>query len=1157
MIPAPFYLRGFPGNDPLDNLASRVRLALVILITGVVSAVLVYVISDVFPLIDFHGWRMKLAEIAGFGLIVPLIVLPIRRSSSLVITLLITLPLYALDLFLQSHYRDHGRPALWDYLPGTFIMAIEPPALRFLVTLSFDGLVIGPLCLWLSRLAALLWRRSPADDGSSEPLFPPEWTDEAIPRPPRNAPFWVLRLLGFAYLLYLGVLLLGAFGASPWPLPVRFLIEMTYGNPYLAVNTVGKVSLMIVLASVAAFNYRFRWVTTLGLCLGHVTSVVGSVFFYFLDPPGPYRDFLLASAIVDAVMVALFIWILMRSVGDREQPALEIQPDLFSLPTTLWRVSSAGLALLAVLHLVGSLVLRLTGHGPRSLVALVQEPDPTLCNSLTLDVTVGLIAVLMLANRQLRDMFTTVLGRVLIPAVLFGLVLLAAGPVVVHHADGSVTPIQIWFAVHLLVMAAIATLFLSIRSVFFNVEYTITSFRASSALAIVGLHDALFEEAGRADVLQAIDRYAGTIRGRKQGLLNFPFWSIEQVWPPLFGLRPPFSTMSSQEQKYFVRYSLIRPEPDRRRSFVPELADIAHDLGIAAHSVVLFAVYAGRLAHSRIGYVPPGARRRFQDVNPGPPPDADAAALPRDQYDPLNWLSGSPSGTRVVAPRVSTPIGEPVPPTEVDYLVVGSGAGGSVMAYRLACEAPGARIAVIERGGRFSPRDDVSDYELDMISKLYKEGGLQQTKRADMTILQGECVGGGSVVNNAVCYRMPDHIRQLWAAEYGLTLDGLDEEYDRIAAEIEIGPLSPRGINRSVEHKFRTAVTEFNANGGNLSDVSPVQVNGPDARGDGLWNLGNKYFGKRTVLETYIPWSEARGVQYVPNVTAVDFAVTKRRVESASVQTIGGHTQRIRIRKALIICAGVIASSQMLIRSRIAAPAGVGMSCNLAMPVALEFDENLDAFDGEQITLGAMDQGNRAIFETYFNPPGALSLMIPFFFDRHRSTMDSYRRLVMFGALIGSESNGLVETRPDFVLGQTFSWTLGSRDTDNIRFALDVLVKLGLYAGAKRAIMPTQPGVDLPLSQATIDEFRQRLARRPLRMRDLAMSSAHPQGGNAMIGDGSGRIADRVVDQRYRVVGCDNVFVADASVFPTSITVNPQWTIMATSSLAAASVLEA
>jgi choline dehydrogenase-like flavoprotein len=151
----------------------------------------------------------------------------------------------------------------------------------------------------------------------------------------------------------------------------------------------------------------------------------------------------------------------------------------------------------------------------------------------------------------------------------------------------------------------------------------------------------------------------------------------------------------------------------------------------------------------------------------------------------------------------------------------------------------------------------------------------------------------------------------------------------------------------------------------------------------------------------------------------------------------------------------------------------------------------------------------------------------------------------------------LVETRPDFVLGQTFSWTLGSRDTDNIRFALDVLVKLGLYAGAKRAIMPTQPGVDLPLSQATIDEFRQRLARRPLRMRDLAMSSAHPQGGNAMIGDGSGRIADRVVDQRYRVVGCDNVFVADASVFPTSITVNPQWTIMATSSLAAASVLEA
>jgi len=48
----------------------------------------------------------------------------------------------------------------------------------------------------------------------------------------------------------------------------------------------------------------------------------------------------------------------------------------------------------------------------------------------------------------------------------------------------------------------------------------------------------------------------------------------------------------------------------------------------------------------------------------------------------------------------------------------------------------------------------------------------------------------------------------------------------------------------------------------------------------------------------------------------------------------------------------------------------------------------------------------------------------------------------------------------------------------------------------------------------------------------------------------------RVVDEEFRVVGTKNVYVADASIFPTGITVNPQWTILAMSSMAAKSVMK-
>jgi choline dehydrogenase-like flavoprotein len=71
------------------------------------------------------------------------------------------------------------------------------------------------------------------------------------------------------------------------------------------------------------------------------------------------------------------------------------------------------------------------------------------------------------------------------------------------------------------------------------------------------------------------------------------------------------------------------------------------------------------------------------------------------------------------------------------------------------------------------------------------------------------------------------------------------------------------------------------------------------------------------------------------------------------------------------------------------------------------------------------------------------------------------------------------------------------------------------------------------------------------------INTAHPQGGNLMAGDGSPHCDKRVVDGSFRVAGFDNLYVADASVFPTSVTVNPQWTIMAMSSLAASRILAA
>jgi choline dehydrogenase-like flavoprotein len=269
-----------------------------------------------------------------------------------------------------------------------------------------------------------------------------------------------------------------------------------------------------------------------------------------------------------------------------------------------------------------------------------------------------------------------------------------------------------------------------------------------------------------------------------------------------------------------------------------------------------------------------------------------------------------------------------------------------------------------------------------------------------------------------------------------------------------------------------------------------------------------------------------------------------------------GELRTVRVRKAVVLAGGVIASSHFLMRSEMRGNVGLGMSCNFAFPVAFEFGDLIDAFDGTQITLAAIDQQNRAVFETYFNPPGAFALSLPFYFNRLHDLMGTYRYLANFGALVGAEPNGVVNRRGDPINGRPFTWTLGDQDRANIKYAFETLLEIGLHAGATRAVIPTEPGIEMPLTRENLSRFSRVLDAYPLQMSDLRLTTAHPQGGNRMAGDDSARKSLRVVDGRFRVDGLENVFVADASLFPTGITVNPQWTIMAMSSMAAKRVLE-
>src|SRR5207249_1445162 len=100
----------------------------------------------------------------------------------------------------------------------------------------------------------------------------------------------------------------------------------------------------------------------------------------------------------------------------------------------------------------------------------------------------------------------------------------------------------------------------------------------------------------------------------------------------------------------------------------------------------------------------------------------------------------------------------PVSAVEVDFVVVGSGAGGSIAAATLA--QAGAHVAIVEEGAHHTKRD-FNMQEAWAYPALYQEHGNRTTDDLAIMILQGRTVGGGTTVNWTSSFRTPEAVLRL------------------------------------------------------------------------------------------------------------------------------------------------------------------------------------------------------------------------------------------------------------------------------------------------------------------------------------------------------------------------------------------------------------
>lgn len=477
---------------------------------------------------------------------------------------------------------------------------------------------------------------------------------------------------------------------------------------------------------------------------------------------------------------------------------------------------------------------------------------------------------------------------------------------------------------------------------------------------------------------------------------------------------------------------------------------------------------------------------------------------------------------------------------DTDFVVVGSGAGGATAAVVLA--RAGARVVLVEAGAWRDPHDyPHSSYGA--MRDLFDDWGSTITRgRALWPVVQARAVGGSTVINSAICVRTPGDIFQQWQREHGLEdlSQALWTHQDRIEHELCVEEVPPEARGRS-----NLLAAAGDAAAGLDGHVMRRYVKG--CVGSGQCLQGCSKLRKQSTNVNYVPELLTRGQSVLSCAPVKRVLLDGRRAVGVTGHFRHPITRRrgaaftVRAKKGVFVAASATHSPALLQRSGVASPAlGNYFRAHPGTGIFGCYDEPVD------MGIGTTQGWASTKFRT---EPGLKleTLSIPFELVASRLSggghqlierVREFRHVAMWvhacrAETVGTVKNGLFD-KP------VVSYTLDRADMERFRLGMHLVARWHFAAGA-RAIIPGIYGLPYKLGPDQVDL----LLDGPLDPRAYIAILSHLFGGCVMGADPQ----RSVCDARGRVHGYQGLVVADASVIPTNLGVNPQHTIMALAGL--------
>lgn len=480
-----------------------------------------------------------------------------------------------------------------------------------------------------------------------------------------------------------------------------------------------------------------------------------------------------------------------------------------------------------------------------------------------------------------------------------------------------------------------------------------------------------------------------------------------------------------------------------------------------------------------------------------------------------------------------------------DWLVIGSGPAGSVMAAELA--ETGQQVLLVDQGSLLP--DGLRLGEAEASRRIIETFGAWTPQKEAVVISAGRTFGGGSVVGWGTCLDPPQELLEEWSRSTGCGLSGSGDFQHSLFAvrrRLFVDPTDRQNPgDRALKAGADRLGIDLEATGNNTAGCG-------ECRG---CQFGCSTGLKKDMRASWLIDAARLGVFLLPNCRVRRLQIHGGVAQAAEAELVGGGAEPRPVRivfRRCVLAAGAIHSPAILIRSGFCNPhLGKHLALHPSVIVPSVHREPQDHSGGplQAWVCGKLKEreGGGVILENSFFPPGLAGLTLP------------WRSGSEFAAMLAAHRhwNATLVLARDRQTGRVFldpegkaavDYRLGRLERESLNAGVDLAWQLAIAGGADAAYGPwwdfgaetARP--DRKVADRGAVGARDRLLRSRVRA-GLKLWSAH-QMGTCRMADSPGR---GVVGPGGQVFGLRNVFACDSSVFPSAAGVNPMVTVCALS----------